>query len=124
MVSDQSRGARSRWPCCSAIVSSDIAAARAKNGAARKRSMRVIRPRFHHAISKSTNGRTTVEGLLNSAAAQQSNDKAYQTRCECLSNWRKHSSVRKKKLPDWMFFNSVAQATDSTLTGCTAHNAA
>src|SRR5208282_5956176 len=108
----------------STTVTADMANAKPKRGAIPRRSLRRQRPRSHQAHNNRTRGSTTVDGLLSMAAAPNASTSAYEPRLLSVSNLRKHSTDNKKKKPDWMFFNSVAHATDSTHTGCTAHSAA
>src|SRR5436309_13558639 len=86
----------------------------------------------------------TTEGLLNVDSAKQKRERAnnikerrFPVRCrsglETAPSWSRGSSsshFKKKRIDnrsnrqDWVFFSSVTQATDCTITGCNAHSAA
>src|SRR5437870_13480047 len=99
------------------MVKSDIPIDKAKNGAARKKSILSSRLRCHQASNSSARGSTTVEGLLVNAAAKLTRESANQPGFSLRSNRKKHSSEAKKNSPDCVYCSSVTQATDSTLTG-------
>ena len=65
-----------------------------------------------------------MDGLLSMAANPHANASTYQRWFFPASKRRKPSIDKKKNNPDWVFFSSVIQATDSTFTGWSNHSMA
>src|ERR1022692_224044 len=95
--SDQPRVA----PCdtfsstCAQTATKEATRDSAKKGRERMTSARITRPRCHHANSNSTAGNITVEDLLSSAAAQQSNAPINHFWLSSRSERRKHNREAK-----------------------------
>src|SRR5438477_12282915 len=92
----------------------------------------VIAPRRHQAFPRSTNGSIATVGLLNIASTNSPRERKYGKRgsvgvgvwgsvgVSASSNQRYARMLARKNSMDRVFFCSVIQATEATLTGWTA----
>src|SRR4029453_14095718 len=111
------------------------------NGARASVSRQRIFPRIHQMQSVSTKGSITTEGLLSVARMKKPRDKTNEATqapfpdrpCgwvdtaapfRPLCHLKKKKMENKKKRQNCVFFSSVTQATDCTITGCKLQSAA